>query len=235
MIVLFALLGLVAGWLLCLAGDYLIRFSAAPVARSSAPARLLRPPALWRFFMGQARDRRTSAEMLLELVSAGVFALIYARYGATGQALWLLVLYGFFALITIMDYKYRVVLNILTYPGVVIALVTNIVLLRQPILPIALGMFFAFGVFYLTAMLKPGGLGGGDIKLATLLGAAFGFPQVLYVLIVSAAASAIAIIILLAARRQAQREAPRPTIPYAPFLSLGAVVILIFSPMLTLP
>jgi leader peptidase (prepilin peptidase)/N-methyltransferase len=160
-----------------------------------------------------------------------VFALVYSQHGFTGQTVWLLVLYAFFALITIMDYKYRVVLNILTYPGLVIALVTNIVLLRQPVLPIALGVFFAFGVFYLTAMLKPGGLGGGDIKLAALLGAAFGFPQVLFVLIVSAAASAIAIIILLAARRQA----PRPTIPYAPFLCLGAVVILIVGPLVALP
>jgi leader peptidase (prepilin peptidase)/N-methyltransferase len=228
MIVLVALLGVIAGWLVCLAGDTLIRYSSASVARS---APLFRAPAVWRLVLRQARDRHSFAEAMLEVVSGGVFALIYARHGLTGQALWLIVLYGFFALITIMDYKYRIVLNILTYPGMVIALVTNLVLLRQPILPIALGVFFAFGVFYLTAMLKPGGLGGGDVKLAALLGAAFGFPQVLFVLIVSAAASAIAILVLLTARR----EAPRPTIPYAPFMCLGAVVILLFGPLLTLP
>jgi prepilin signal peptidase PulO-like enzyme (type II secretory pathway) len=227
MIVLFALLGAMAGWLVCVIGDYLIRFSNTKVAHDASS---FRPPAVVRLIAQQASNRHTVAEALVEVVSAAVFAFIYVRHGASAQALWLTVMYAFFALITIMDYKYRVILNILTYPGVVIALVINLVILRQPILPIALGMVFAFGVFYLTAMIKPGGLGGGDVKLAALLGAAFGFPQVLFVLIVSAAASAIAIVLLVA-----RRSSPRPTIPYAPFLCLGAVVILLFGPMLALP
>jgi len=227
MIALFALLGALTGWLVSVAGDLLIRYRSTPV---SHPAHTFRPPAIWRLAK-QPNDRSIIAEALLELVSGAAFAAIYALHSDLGEALWLFLTYAFFALITIMDYKYRIVLNILTYPGVVIALVINVVVLRQPILPIALGMFFAFGVFYLTAMLKPGGLGGGDIKLATLLGAAFGFPQVLWVLIVSAAASAIVIIGLLTVRRQS----PRQSIAYAPFLCLGAVIILIFSPVLTLP
>lgn len=228
MIVLLALLGALIGWLMSIAGDILIRSSSTPVPH---PASAFHLPAIWRLISRRATDRTVLADALLELVSAGAFAVIYALHSDLGQALWLFGAFAFFALITIMDYKYRVVLNILTYPGMVIALVTNVVLLRQPILPIALGMFFAFGVFYLTAMLRPGGLGGGDVKLATLMGAAFGFPLVLWALLVSAAASAIVIIVLLAVRR----GTPRQAIPYAPFLCLGAVVILIFSPMLNLP
>lgn len=228
MIVVLALLGVVVGWLVSIAGDILIGYSSTPV---SHPAPALRPPALWRLITRQATDRAVIVEALLEVISGIAFALIYALHSDAAEMLWLLVAYAFFALITIMDYKYRVVLNILTYPGVVIALVINVVVLRQPILNIALGMVFAFGVFYLTAMLRPGGLGGGDVKLATLLGAAFGFPHVLWVLIVSAAASAIVIVGLLTLRRQS----PRQSIPYAPFLCLGAVIILIFSPMLNLP
>ncbi len=226
MIVLLALFGVLAGWLVSIAGDILIRYSSTPIPR---PATTARPPALWRLAR-QPNDRANRVEALLEVVSGAAFAAIYALHGDTVETVWLLLIYAFFALITIMDYKYRVVLNILTYPGVVIALVINVVVLRQPILPILLGMFFAFGVFYLTAMLRPGGLGGGDIKLATLMGAAFGFPTVLWALIVSAAASAIAIIGMLTVRRGAKRS-----IPYAPFLCLGTVIILIFSPVLPLP
>lgn len=227
MIVLLALFGVLAGWLVSIAGDVLIRYGATPMPQ---PAAAFRPPALWRLTK-QPNDRTILAEALLELVSGAAFAVIYALHGDSFDTLWLALMYAFFALITIMDYKYRVVLNILTYPGVVIALVINVVVLRQPVLPIALGMFFAFGIFYLTAMLRPGGLGGGDIKLATLMGAAFGFPGVLWALIVSAAASAIVIVGMLTIRR----GSPRQSIPYAPFLCLGAVIILIFSPVLSLP
>ncbi len=225
MMLLVAILGIVVGWLLEIAGDTLYRYSHK---QASGTASLLHSPALLRALLRRAGGETGVFEVGFELFSGVVFALLYALHGASEQTLWLVVVYSFFALITIMDYKYRIVLNILTYPGLVVALVLNIVLLRQPVLNIVLGMIFAFGVFYLTAMIRPGGLGGGDVKLATLIGAAFGFPQVLGVLIVSAAASAIAIIVLLVVRH----HTPKDSIPYAPFLCLGAVVILVYSSML---
>ena len=124
-----------------------------------------------------------------------------------------------------MDYSYHVILNMLTYPGLVIALVTNLLVLRQPVTHVLLGVAFGFGVFYLTARVKPGGLGGGDVKLAALIGAALGFPNILFALIVTASASAIAILFLLVARR----STPQKTIPYAPFLSLGVMVVLMLT------
>ena len=225
MIAVFMLLGLVVGWLLAIAGDYLIRFSAAPVSR---PASLYRRPALLSLLMREkVRDRL--AELALEVISALLFALVYALHGFSTQTLWLLVLYAFFALITIMDLKYRMVLNVLTYPGLVVALVVNIVLLQKPILPVLLGMVFGFSIFYLTARVMPNGIGGGDIKLATLIGAALGFPQVLYALIVVAAASGVTIIYLLRVRGGSTKD----SIPYAPFLCLGVVVVLVCGSMLT--
>ena len=221
MIVLFALLGLIAGWLLEYSGDALIRWSGIKTA-----ALRLRAPAWLRLLRQQPETDRAS--LIFELFMAILFALVYALHGISGETLWLIAACAFFALITIMDYKYRVVLNLLTYPGLVIALGVNLVLLHQPPLPILLGVGFGFGVFFLTDRVKPGGLGGGDIKLAALIGAAFGFPNVLLALIVSAAASAAVIIFMLTVRRRTLQA----SIPYAPFLCIGAMIVLIYS---TLP
>ena len=53
----------------------------------------------------------------------------------------------------------------------------------------------------------------------------FGFPQVLWALLASAAASAVVIAALLLSHRLTRRD----TIPFAPFLCLGALVILLYN------
>ncbi len=221
MIALFALLGLIAGWLLELSGDALIHWSGV---KPAAPR--LRPPA-WLCLLRRQPDIER-ASLVFELFMAILFALVYALHGISGETLWLIAACSYFALITIMDVKYRIVLNVLTYPGLVIALAVNLLVLHQPPLPILLGVFFGFGIFFLTDRVKPGGLGGGDIKLATLIGAAFGFPNVLLALIVSAVTSAAVIIFMLTVRRRSLQA----SIPYAPFLCIGAMIVLIYS---TLP
>lgn len=84
----------------------------------------------------------------------------------------------------------------------------------------------AFGtglVFFVLAVIYPAGLGMGDVKLALLLGAACGGDVVpaLFLGTVSAALVALALI----ARHGS--EARKRALPYAPFLSFGAVVVLL--------
>ena len=92
-----------------------------------------------------------------------------------------------------------------------------------------IGGIFAFVIFYGTAILKPGDLGGGDVKLAALIGLTFGFPAVLWVLIVGAGTGAVVAIYFLLKSGHSVRS-----IPYAPFLCLGALVALFYNPFLTL-
>lgn len=217
MIVLFALLGLIIGWLLEMAGDYLLRFSSTPI---DVPSFVFQRPALFKLKHGC-----NPVDLGFELLTAGVFALLYFLHGLSPEAIFLMAIYSFFALIALMDYKYHLILNILTYPGLFMALGINLLVLHQPILYLLLGMAFGFGVFFLTARVKPDGLGGGDIKLAALIGAALGFPNILWALIVAVIASAIVIIFLFIARQ----GKPKDTIPYGPFLSLGVMIVLLIT------
>jgi prepilin signal peptidase PulO-like enzyme (type II secretory pathway) len=77
-------------------------------------------------------------------------------------------------------------------------------------------------------------LGGGDVKLALLIGLALGFPTVLWALLVGVGSGAVtAVTLLIISRRQPQKQAwnRKSQIPYAPFLCLGAIIALLYNPL----
>ncbi|MDX2137652.1 MAG: A24 family peptidase [Chloroflexota bacterium] len=221
MIVLFALIGVLTGWLLNLVGDYLLRFASEPVQA----VRGVQPPALLAILSSQRVSPNGAVRVASELITGVLFAALYLLHDVTAQTLLLMGMCALFVLIAIMDAKYRLVLNVLTYPGILLALIVNLMILHQPVLNIILGVAFAFGLFYITALVRPGGLGGGDVKLAAFIGAIFGFPHVLWALIAAAFVSAVIIAGMLISRRFTLQH----SLPYAPFLCLGAIVILIYN------
>lgn len=230
MIMITALVGWFAGWLLNRLSDYLPRFSVTenpkPVAtRSNWPAVLE---------LIRSKQPFKMSWLLLdagvEVLSALFFAVMWSQLGASLALLFALCGYCFFLLIAIIDFKYRLVLNVLTYPAIVAMLVLNLVTLPQQTTNILLGGAMAFGIFFLTAWLRPGELGGGDVKLATLIGVAFGFPQMLLALLVGAGIGAVVVIFLLLSRKAGWKS----QIAYAPFLCLGAMVLLLSHSVLIL-
>jgi leader peptidase (prepilin peptidase)/N-methyltransferase len=230
MIIITALVGWFAGWFLNRLSDYLPRFSVTenpkPVAvRSNWPAV---------FELIKSKQPLKVSWLLLdagvEVLSALFFAVMWSQLGASAALLFALCGYCFFLLIAIIDFKYRLVLNVLTYPAIVAMLVLNLVMLPQQTTNILLGGGMAFGIFFLTAWLRPGELGGGDVKLATLIGVAFGFPQMLLALLVGAGIGAVVVIFLLISRKAGWKS----QIAYAPFLCLGAMVLLLSHSVLIL-
>lgn len=223
MMVLVGVIGWLAGWLINWASDYLPRF-----ASTRAPEKLARPitiPALVALASGRAawRDGWTRLHAVVEAGSAVFFGVMWWQLGATTALLFTLVGYCFFTLIAVIDFKYRLVLNVLTYPALVALLVFNLLALPEQRTAILLGGGMAFAIFFLTAWLRPGELGGGDVKLATVIGVTFGFPQMLLALLVGAGIGA-GVAVMMMMTRQAGRKT---RIPYAPFLCLGAMALLL--------
>jgi leader peptidase (prepilin peptidase)/N-methyltransferase len=84
----------------------------------------------------------------------------------------------------------------------------------------SLGAAFAFFVF---AILRPGGLGMGDVKLVLLMGAALG-AAIIPALLVGTLAAAVYGLFLMG---RYGAEAGRRTMAYVPFLALGALLALL--------
>ena len=229
-IVVFIVFGWIAGWLINRLSDYLPRFSVTEKPKSVSTRSSL--PAVWELISGK-QPFKPSWLLLdagVEVLSAFFFAVMWSQLGASVALVFALCGYCFFLLIAIIDFKYRLVLNVLTYPAIVVLLVLNLVTMPQQTTNILLGGAMAFGIFFLTAWLRPGELGGGDVKLATLIGVAFGFPQMLLALLVGAGIGGVVVIFLLVSRKAGWKS----QIAYAPFLCLGAMFLLLSHSVLIL-
>jgi leader peptidase (prepilin peptidase)/N-methyltransferase len=84
----------------------------------------------------------------------------------------------------------------------------------------------AGGFLLAAALIRPDGMGLGDVKLAAVLGVYLG-PRVVEAMVVAFAAGSVAGLVLLARYGWSARSR---TIPFAPFLAIGALVALAPQP-----
>jgi leader peptidase (prepilin peptidase) / N-methyltransferase len=84
----------------------------------------------------------------------------------------------------------------------------------------------AGGFLLVTALIRPGGMGMGDVKLTGVLGLYLG-PAVVPAILIAFAAGSLAGLAIIARRGWAARSR---AIPFAPFLAAGAVAALLLAP-----
>lgn len=83
------------------------------------------------------------------------------------------------------------------------------------------GLLFGGGLFVLIALVRRGAMGAGDVKLAAVLGAALGFPDIVTALLWGVLAGGLAALALLVTRRAGRKE----YMAYGPYLALGAWLV----------
>ncbi|MGB7063329.1 MAG: prepilin peptidase [Candidatus Zixiibacteriota bacterium] len=163
---------------------------------------------------------------LVELVTAALLVIAYLRFGLT----WDFAARGILILLMILtffiDLKHRIIPDVLTLPGVILGFLLSFLVDSPSVLNSALGAIAGGVIFYLAAVLgealfKKESMGGGDIKLAMLLGAFLGWKSVILVFFLSAFFGTL---IGGAALFFSKQVKETRTIPFGPFLALGAVI-----------
>lgn len=231
MIVLLFGLGIFAGWLMYALADRLPRWTGH--IKRGADTRFWRtPPAVMRLVISscarQPMRRPAMVEALVAELGSGAFlAVLWQIYGTSPEFSIYSAAYLYLLLIALIDIKYRLVLNVMTYPAILGVLAGHLLAGDQPFVQVLVGGGMAFSIFFLTAQIKPGQLGFGDVKLATLIGVALGFPAILWALILGTGAAGILTIWLLVGKDASKKT----QFPYAPFLCFGAVVALLYTPV----
>jgi len=245
----FALAGLLAGALLNWAADGLPRWAYQPphapsvlrsVSRRWGHAASYSNPkfrlALWVFLRSLANKERLRdlskplwIAAAVEFLMLLLFGYLGIRYGLSWNSLFLAFTGSLFILVALIDLQRQLVLNVLILPAAAAALLIQSASPAMGLLPTLVGGGFGFAIFALTALVRPGQLGGGDIKLATFIGLLFGFPNALWALMIGVFAGGVAAAYLILARR----SNPKSQMPYAPFLCLGALLLLYVNPPLT--
>jgi prepilin signal peptidase PulO-like enzyme (type II secretory pathway) len=161
---------------------------------------------------------------LFELGTAYCFG-VMGIFFPIESSLTLMLAYSFFCLIALIDVRYRLILNVMSYPAMLVVFAGHLLFNDQPLLNVLLGIGLVFAIFAFTAFIRPNQLGSGDIKLASLLGLCFGFPNVLWALILGAGLGGIVAVGMLLTGRYSLKT----RIPYAPFLCFGALSFLVYQ------
>ncbi len=166
-------------------------------------------------------------ELLTGLLSAGVAYRFGATWATAGYLLFVWVIIS----LTFIDFKHYILPDNLTLPMIWLGLI----LAYFGVLPIdfssafigaIVGYLFFWVIYWFVLLLfKKRGMGHGDFKLLSLIGAWLGAGAILPVVILSTLIGSIVGIALIAFFKH-DRNKP---IPFGPYLALGGVVMLLFS------
>ncbi|CAN5695361.1 A24 family peptidase [soil metagenome] len=206
--------------------------SRCPACDAQLTARENIPVASYLAQRGRCRHcgaRIPSRYPLIEGATGLLFALAAWKFGPSGEAV---VFAGFFftlVVLTVIDLEHLLLPNRIVYPAFIagwialslLALATSEV---ARLGDAALGALIFGGFFTLVAFIYPAGMGGGDVKLAFVLGTFLGWlgvPGVVLVgMFLSFVLGALGGIITAAATGGGRKTA----VPFGPFLALGAVL-----------
>ena len=168
---------------------------------------------------------------LVELLTAGLFLAACHWQGLSLAFASTIVLGCLLIIVFFVDLRHRIVPDVVTLPGIVFGLGFALVSPQVKLLDSFLGLFIGGGVLYLLAILgelvfKKESMGGGDIKLAAMLGAFLGWQKLFLVFFLSAFLGSVVgiLAIHLSSRVKEQR-----TIPFGPFLALASVASLFWG------
>jgi len=193
-----------------------------------------RPLAAWLATTGYIWERGKCAScgaalpwrhVWVELATALVYALLFYYYGLTVHMLLLSLYMAILILVTVIDLEHRLVLNKVILPSILFAFVASFFTPNLTWMQALVGGLTGFLFFYLVAILYPGGMGAGDVKLAAFVGLITGFPAVVVALVVTMFAGGIVSLFLILTRIRSMRDA----IPYGPFLVIGGAFALFWG------
>jgi len=167
------------------------------------------------------------------LTEIGLGVLYAYLWMALGPSLELLFygLYGaILALIVIIDLEHHLILNVVTYPAIALGLVGSFfvpdVTWRSALIGGGIGLVFFFLVAWVgEALFGAGALGGGDVKLAALIGVVTGYPLVIEAIVLTILIGAAVSLVLLITGIRSLRD----HVPYGPFLVAGGMIALLWG------
>jgi len=184
------------------------------------------PVLSWLFLKGKCRYCQEAISIrypAVELLTAALFMGVFLRWGISAYTLAGWALTVILVSSAFIDLDEGIIPDVITIPGVVLGLVVSFVTIG--FFPALWGALAFGGVLFLVAVISKGGMGGGDIKLAAVIGAFTGIPGAIITLLLSSFLGAVFGITLMALGK-AGRKTP---VKFGPFLAIGAYTAYLFS------
>ena len=181
----------------------------------------------WLILFGVCRDcgaAISSRYFYVEALTGVLTLLVITTHGLTVVAILYAILVWILVAVAMIDLDFQIIPDELSIGGLLVGI------LASYFLPVGLsgalfGALVGGGVFYVLAILYPGGMGGGDIKLMAAIGAFVGWKFALLTIFVGSALGAIVGIIAMIAFKKGRKS----RIPFGPFLSTGGIAAILWG------
>lgn len=202
--------------------------SLCPKCKQTLKALDLVPVLSYVFLRGRCRycGKKISLQYpVVELSMALLSLAMTLRFGLGVHAAFGVVLSWFLLVIFVYDLKYQLILDRVSVPAMVFALIGSLAIHRS-FTSILLGGILGGGFFLIQYVLSKGRwIGGGDIRLGLVLGLAFGWPLTIVCLILAYFSGAVVSVLLVIRRRRSWSS----LVPFGTFLSFAGVVTFLYG------
>jgi leader peptidase (prepilin peptidase)/N-methyltransferase len=193
------------------------------------------------------KERISLKYLLIELLTAVMFVVLFNRFGLTYDFFFYLVLVSSLIVATFIDIKHRIIPDEVSIGGAIIGFILSTIrglnlnpffFNFRPLLNSLLGIVIGGGIIYSTGSLfdlvyfkllkKPpiqgetSSMGRADVKLLAMIGAFLGWQKAILTFFLAPLLGAIVGVINLIVKKE-------HTIPYGPFLSLAAFISLLWA------
>jgi leader peptidase (prepilin peptidase)/N-methyltransferase len=181
----------------------------------------------------RGRCRHCSAQIsprypAVELATGIVFAIVALARGLHPELLLDLPFAALLIAVANIDFEFQIIPNRLLAPMAVWGVAVSAIVRPDKLPELLIAGSAAFTFLLVAALIKPGGMGMGDVKLAGVMGLYLGASIAPGLLIAFFTGSLVGVVILL---RNGIAERKRK-VPFGPFLALGGLVALVVGPEL---
>jgi len=182
-------------------------------------------------YCNQAIPRRV---MLTEVATGFLFVILYTQFGFGIEFVIMGAVVSLMLIVALIDLEHGLILNRVIYPAIIALLLLapfwgelgasrpflgNSGMLGSLLNSLVAGVG-AFLVFLIIFLVYPRGMGGGDPKLAGVVGLLVGFPGVLFALWLAVVGGGLLAITLLVTGKKGRKD----SIPFGPFLAASAII-----------
>ena len=167
----------------------------------------------------------------VEVINALMYLYFVWRFGISTEFAIFSALASALLVIFFIDLDFQIIPDVITLPGMIAGLAVSFLPEGIGIVSSLIGLVVGGGALYLVALIgdylfKKESMGGGDIKMAGMLGTFIGWKKVLLVFMLSAVVGLIVSLIIMMFSKSLRRNR---VIPFGPFLSIAAVVALLYG------
>ena len=166
----------------------------------------------------------------IEFINGIIYIIIFYFYGLSLEFVFYSLLISALLTITLIDLKHKIIPDGILLSIFIITILyksTNYLLFHIPIslMDSLLGFLLGGGLFFLLAIISKGGMGGGDIKLISVLGLILGLKKTLLNILLSFIIGAFISLILLCFKKKGRKD----VIAFGPFINLAFIISLFFG------